>query len=146
MRAICALVAKGVPQAAAAGSVGIPRRTYQEWLARGREPGAVEPYLSLAEKLERALDEYHTSRAIEVSESTDARVALAVLERRFPNDWAPVQRSEVAVSVRPMLDASKYTPEQLGQLLELLRIGAPAVEELPADGRPALELLAGEAS
>jgi hypothetical protein len=40
-----------------------------------------------------------------------------------------------------MLDVSKYTPEQLEKLIELLKIGMPAQEELGDDQRPALELL-----
>lgn len=141
VKKICELVAKGVPQQAAAGSVGIPRRTFQIWLAAGREEGSVEPYTSLAEKLERALDEYHMSRAIEVSESGDARVALQVLERRFPNEWGQVQRSEVTVTARPMLDASKYSVEELALLMELLRKGSVGEGELPADGVSAVSLL-----
>ena len=63
-RKIAAKVAKGVPQTAAAGSVGVPRRTFQNWLYAGRLEGAEEPYAMLAEEIDLALDRYHASRVV----------------------------------------------------------------------------------
>ena len=109
VKTICDLVRRGVPQAAAAGSVGIPRRTYQMWLAKGREPGAPEPYASLAEKLEVALDEFHMSRAVIVGESADDRTALEVLRRRFKDDWADPERGGTTVNVQNVVEVRSQT-------------------------------------
>lgn len=100
VRKICELIERGVPQAPAAGSLGIPRRTYQEWLEKGRRPDAREPYLSFAERIQEALDNFHASRAKIVGESNDDRTALEVLRRRFKDDWAEPERgSTVNISV-----------------------------------------------
>ena len=42
-----------------------------------------------------------------------------------------------------MIDPSKYTVDQLQLLRELLAIGSPDAAELPRDGAPAAQLLAG---
>jgi hypothetical protein len=111
VKAICDLVEKGVPQAAAAGASGIPRRTYQEWLAKGREPGAPEPYASLAEKMEAALDRFHMSRAVIVAESSDERTAIEVLRRRFKDDWGDPER-QAAVNISVTLEAERRSAAQ----------------------------------
>lgn len=138
------LIERGVPQEAAAGSLGIPRRTFQAWLSKGREVDAVEPYLSLAEKLELALDAFHASRATIVGESGDERTTLEVLRRRFKNDWADPDRgggstvnvqvvieTERAASAQQMLEAAQRAfadqPELLERLLtELAAVGSAA--------------------
>lgn len=98
---ICELVATGVPQEAAAGSLGIPRRTFQDWLRRGRAEGAREPYRSLAENLQLALDRYHASRVVQLHRvgSDDPKVLQWELERRFKDDWSDPHRGGVSVQV-----------------------------------------------
>ncbi len=54
------------------------------------------------------------------------------------------QRFEGRIEVQavPYLDLSKLSVERAQLLLELLKEAAPSPEGLPADGRPALELVA----
>lgn len=47
------------------------------------------------------------------------------------------------VAAVPYLDLSKLTPERARLLVELLREATPTAEQLPPDGRPALELVMG---
>ena len=112
---MCDLIERGVPQAAAAGSLGIPRRTFQEWLAKGREPDAAEPYASLAVRLEEAVDKFHASRAVIVGESTEERTTIEVLRRRFKDDWGDPERA-AAVNVNVTLAAErKSAAEQIAE-------------------------------
>ena len=107
VKKVCDLIERGVPQAVAAGSLGVPRRTFQVWLAKGRETDAVEPYVSLAEKLEEAVDRFHMSRAVIVGESTEDRTALEVLRRRFKDDWADPDRGGSTVNVNVTLELER---------------------------------------
>lgn len=101
IRTICGKVAKGVPQYAAAGSLGIPRRTFQNWLAAGRAEGAEGLYLDLAEGVDRALARFHESRVVQLHKvgSDDPRVIQWELERRFRDDWGEPDRGGVSVNV-----------------------------------------------
>lgn len=129
MAKICELVARGVPQQAAAGSLGIPKRTFQKWLEIGRAPGSAEPYRSLADRLEMAKDRFHASRAVVVGDSPDARTTLQVLERRFPDDWADPNRSGgVTVNVGVIVES----PEWRALSARLLDVLAPFPDALDA--------------
>lgn len=125
---ICELVARGVPQQAAAGSLGIPKRTFQNWLEIGRRPEAVEPYRSLADRLETAKDKFHASRAVVVGDAPDARTTLQVLERRFPADWADPNRGGVTVNVGVIVES----PEWRALSARLLDVLAPFPDALDA--------------
>lgn len=107
VRKICALIERGVPQAPAAGSLGIPRRTYQEWLEKGRAADAVEPYASFAERIQEALDVFHASRAVLVGGSVDDRTAIEVLRRRFKDDWGDPERGGTTVNVQVTLELER---------------------------------------
>lgn len=117
VRTICAKVAAGVPQGAAAASVGIPRRTLQNWLAAGREPDAPEPYASFADRLETALAKFHAGRAVFVTETGDARTTLQVLERRFPEDWALPDRAGTTINVLQVQVEREELSARLGSVL-----------------------------
>lgn len=137
---ICKLIRDGVPADASAVSLGIARRTFFDWLERGR---AGEP---LYAEFQLAVDEAHAVfHAAMVGEArADPRNAITILEKRFPKDWGKQERVSVDVSVshRPMIDVSKGSVEQLQQLRELLAIFSADQSELPKDGVPATELLA----
>jgi hypothetical protein len=119
VKSICVKVRQGVPQGPAAGSVGIPRRTLQNWLAIGREAGAPEPYASFADRLQEALDTFHASRAVIVGESMDDRTALQVLERRFKDDWADT-KSGTVVNLNVAAERSESVGEVLGAAKRVL--------------------------
>lgn len=87
---ICDRIANGVPQTTAAVATGVPKRTFQEWLEKGRREGAAEPYKSMADRIEAALAVYHESRIelVQIGAEKDPRLAFQELERRFRDDWA----------------------------------------------------------
>lgn len=138
--AIVKLIEEGVPADASAVSLGIARRTFFDWLERGR---AGEP---LYAEFQLAVDEAHAVfHAAMVGEArADPRNAITILEKRFPKDWGRTDRHQVDVSVtsRPLLDPTKYTLEELTELRRLLAKGSPDPSELPRDGVAAAELLA----
>lgn len=140
VKKICELVRRGVPQEAAAGAVGIPRRTFQHWLAKGREEEAEEPYRSLAERLEAALDEFHASRAILVGETKEARTTLEVLARRFPKDWADPERGGVTVNVGVIVESPEWAALRDAALIALARHPEALADYLAAiGGAPVVE-------
>lgn len=143
--AICELVADGVPQTAAAGSLGIPRRTLQHWLEKGRREDAREPYMSFAERLQLALDSFHASRVkqLHAAGSDDPRVIQWELERRFRDEWADPNRGALNVQVNVM--SSPEWREMLQRIADVLREQHPdALRTLAAEfgyvpERPAIE-------
>lgn len=139
--AICELLRDGVPPDAAAVSLGVARRTFFDWLERGRNG---EPlYESFRLAVDEAIAVWH-AKTVGIAGS-DPKNAMIMLERRFPKDWGRQDRHQVDVSVtqRPFLDESKYTVEEMLQLRALLAKGSPDPIDLPRDGVPAAELLAG---
>ena len=128
IRKICDLVRRGVPQQAAAGAVGIPRRTCQTWVSIGRGPDPQPLYANLVVRLEQALDEFHASRAVIVGESSDDRTAIEVLRRRFKDDWGDPDRSGVTVNVGVIVES----PEWVALSQRLLACLVPFPEALAA--------------
>lgn len=138
---ICELLEKGVPTDAAAVSLGVARRTFFDWLERGRNGEPLYTEFMLA--VDQAINVWH-AKTVGVA-GVDPRNAMTMLERRFPKDWGKQDRMAVDVSVshRPMIDPSKYTVEEMELLRRLLAKGAPEASELPRDGVAAGELVAG---
>lgn len=148
--AIVALVRAGAPPTTAAVKCGIPRRTHEDWLARGRRPDGPEPCRRYVEDIERAVEEWKYGRiqAVEAQEDQDWRAAMTLLERRFPKEFGQRKQIEGQISIQatPMIDPSKGTLERLQLLRELLAEFAPDTEDpaLSESARPALELIEGE--
>lgn len=101
IRSLASKIASGIPMKAAAGSIGVPYRTFQHWLENGRRPGAEEPYASLAVEVDLAIDRYHASRIVQLHRvgRDDPKVIMWELERRFPSDWADHEKGGVTVNV-----------------------------------------------
>lgn len=82
-------------------------------------------------------------RAVECE--SDRLLELAV-KTKLP-EGAVLRQSRIdgQLDVRgvPFVDYSKLSPDELADLRRLLEKGSPASEELPREGRPALELLEG---
>lgn len=134
IKTICGKIAKGVPQGAAAASIGIPKRTFQNWLAAGRAEGAEGLYVELADGIDRAVARYHEGRAVKVHEHAekDPRTAMFVLERRFPDDWGDHSKPGVNVSVN--VQASPEWQELLRRVAAVLREQHPeALRTLAAE-------------
>lgn len=138
--AIVKLIEEGVPADASAVSLGIARRTFFDWLERGR---AGEP---LYAEFQLAVDEAHAVfHAAMVGEArADPRNAITILEKRFPKDWGRTDRHRVDVNVvaRPFIDPTRGSLERLQLLRELLAEFSADQSELPKDGTPAIDLLA----
>lgn len=130
LRRILRKVIAGMPPQSAAVSVGVPKGTWKVWLEKGRKPDAVEPYKSLVERLEIAIAMYQESlvQHVDVGMVKDPRVALNVLERRFPEDWADPSRGGVTVNLGVVL----ASPEWIDLRDRLLRALAGFPEALAA--------------
>lgn len=90
-------------------SLGIPRRTFQTWLAAGRAEGAEGLYAELAEKLDQAIARFHDSRALAVVQHAekDPRSAMFILERRFPEEWADHTKHGGDVNIHVTLEVER---------------------------------------
>lgn len=134
IRTICAKVASGIPQTAAAGAMGIPRGTFQHWLAAGRAEGAEGIYARLAKELDEAIAKFHESRAVAIvaHAEKDPRSAMFLLERRFPDDWA--DHTKAGVNVHVNVQASAEWRELLSRVTAVLREKHPdALRTLAAE-------------
>lgn len=100
----------GVPPQTAAVAAGVPRRTWQNWLARGREDDAPEPYASVAVRLEEATAVYHRSRVsvIHAGAEKDPRLAQWELERRFSDEWGDKNRAGVTINLGVILQSQEW--------------------------------------
>lgn len=135
IRTICGKVAGGVPQTAAAGAMGIPRGTFQRWLAEGRAEGADGICKRLADELDEAIAKFHESRAIEIvaHAQKDPRSAMFLLERRFPDDWGDHTKGG-GVNVHVNVQASPEWRELLSRVTAVLREKHPdALRTLAAE-------------
>ncbi len=88
-------IRKGAPGERAAGSCGVPRRTFQRWLEKGRAENGREPYRSFAAEVDRAFDEFVVNSVVAMDEGAkkDWRAALEMLKRRDPENWADPDRA-----------------------------------------------------
>lgn len=109
IRSICSKIEKGIPQTAAAGSLGIPKRTLDNWLAWGRAEGAEGVYRDFADAVDNARSKFHASRALAVVEHADKdpRSAMFILERRFPDEWADHTKGRGDVNIHVTLEVER---------------------------------------
>jgi hypothetical protein len=142
---ICQAIRAGNYMETAAAYAGVAKPTLYNWLKRGRdEPDTI--YGALVEAVELAVAEAEVRDVALIAKAADDGVWQASawrLERRYPDRYGRRTRHDVSgrVDVRPTpyLDVSKLTDAELATLTGLLRKATP--EELPKDGKPALELL-----
>ena len=106
---LCDLLEQGVPQSAAAPSVGIHRQTLQLWKKRGRAaaetaetggrvPKTEQVYLDFLSRIEESRNKAETRMTLYVSRAAaggDVRAAMWWLDRARPERWAQRQRHEV---------------------------------------------------
>lgn len=132
---------------AAAAYAGVPRQTFFDWLKRGRNPRGYKPYRDLAGALEEALGTFEVTANAMIAKAGEEQWQAKAwqLERKFPERYGRRTRVDgnVQVSAVPFIDLDKLTTEEAQTLLALLRKASPAQEQLPPEGRPALELVAG---
>jgi hypothetical protein len=140
---ICEKIRLGVPADAAAVSLGVARTTFMTWLRDARGEGASPRHQEFLLAFDQAQAEFH-EKMVGIAVS-DPKNAVPILERRFRRDWARQDRHQVDVNVtaRPLIDPSKGSLERLQLLRELLAEFSPDAIDVPRDGAPAIELLAG---
>lgn len=92
-------VAAGAPIPIAAASAGVPKSTWRDWLAKGRE--GVEPYAAFVEAMESAKAAFAAGavRKITAAGEFDWHPLAWLLERRFPHQFGRRQALELAGSV-----------------------------------------------
>lgn len=97
--AIALAVAAGAPIPIAAASVGVPKSTWRNWLAKGRE--GIEPYAAFLEAMESAKAAFAAGavRKIAAAGEFDWHPLAWLLERRFPHQFGRRQALELAGSV-----------------------------------------------
>jgi hypothetical protein len=99
-------IRSGSSYADAAKLAGIDPRTFQAWLAKGRDDlqaGRASEYLHFYQRVEVANIGIKTTlieRVIKGSRK-DPRLALKILERRFPDEWGLKIKIEDATPDRP---------------------------------------------
>lgn len=144
---ICQAVRTGATLEGAAAYAGVARATFFDWLRRGRQENARNPYRKFAADLDEALGHVEVANIGRIARAgQDEWQANAwILERRFPDKYGRRTRvdGQIQVQAMPTLDVSKLTGDELQTLRELLVKAAPAQEALAPDQRPALELLPG---
>lgn len=92
-------VAAGAPIPIAAAAAGVPKSTWRDWLAKGRE--GIEPYAAFLEAMESAKAAFAAGavRKIAVAGEFDWHPLAWLLERRFPHQFGRRQALELAGSV-----------------------------------------------
>lgn len=118
----------------AADAAGVGRRTLHRWREIGRKRSALDEYRQLWQLTEVARARYRRSleRVVHRGAVQDPKLALKVLERRFPDQWRlriTVEQDETpsAVQAREVLAAKLSQIER-----RLAGGGAPSVPESPA--------------
>jgi hypothetical protein len=99
-QAICGGVRRGLSRTSAAALAGVSRATMVEWMARG-EGASKRPtdarFAAFAAHVRRAEAEHEAELLETIAASGDARLSLAVLERRHRDDWHLSRRVEAFV-------------------------------------------------
>jgi transposase len=99
--AICSGVRRGLSRTSAAALAGVSRATMIEWMARG-EGASKRPsdarFAAFAAHVRRAEAEHEAELLETIAASGDARLSLAVLERRHRDDWHLSRRVEATVA------------------------------------------------
>jgi len=101
---ICEKMRSGNVPETAAISEGVARRTFFEWLEKGKR--GEQPYAEFRLAVDQAIAEFEV-KVVEGAVS-DPRNSIAILERRFPDRWS-LKREQVNVQVN--LSAIMESPD-----------------------------------
>jgi len=146
-------IAEGVRPEIAAVLSGVPSRTFFRWMHEARQENPRPVLAALRDAVEVSLAQWEKADVERIRESSRKdsegqwQAAAWMLERRLPSIYARRTKveSDVTVTARPFIDTTKLTVPQRELLLDLLKLAAPdSPEELPADAKPALELMPGD--
>jgi hypothetical protein len=91
VRKLLGLIRVGLTFESAAAAVGITSRTLRRWRKLGADPESALTYRELRAKVTEAVFMSEAALVENVSRQsrTDWRAGIALLERRFPERWAP---------------------------------------------------------
>lgn len=145
---ICVAIRQGATLESAAIYAGVPRSTFHDWLRRGRQPGARNPYKAFVAQIDEALAHFEVNAVAQIAKAGadgEWQASAWRLERRYPDRYGRRTRIEgdVRVTAAPVLDVSKLTLDELETLRRLLAKAAPDVDQVGNGQKPALELLPG---
>lgn len=131
---IMEMILDGVPIGTAAVAAGIPKRTFFDWLSKGRGDGAREPYRSFTVEVDEA-QEVWAARAvqrIDAAGDKDYRALTWMLERKHPDEWG--DHSKAGINVQVNVQASPEWRELLSRVTAVLRDKHPdALRTLAAE-------------
>lgn len=141
-------IRQGSTLESASAYAGVARSTFKDWCAKGRKPGARDPYKGFVTGLDEALATFEVAAVAQIAKAGQEgewQASAWRLERRFPDRYGRRTRLDgsLTVSAAPVLDVSKLTIAELETLRALLAKAQPEQQELTGDQRPALELLEG---
>lgn len=147
---VCVALRQGATLDAAAAYTGVARSVVFDWLRKGRQAGARQPYKGFVEKVDEAFAMFEVTAIAQIAKAGadgEWQATAWRLERRFPDKYGRRTRVDgnLQVSAAPVIDASKLTVDELETLRRLLAKARPEQEQLTEQQRPALELLPGEA-
>ena len=111
IKKICKLVSEGMTQKDAAILSGISETTFYEWIKE--EVGDAEADIrSFRSRVEASLIEYKQKivQIVSVASVKDGKLALAILERRFSEDWGKTNKLEI-------LDPHKQVAEIMDRIM-----------------------------
>lgn len=118
---ICRALRMGFTRRVGARCAGIDEDKLAQWMHRGREADPGEPTRVFYEAVLEA--EGHGVQRLEQlvldGAEVDPHMAMKVLERRSPDDWARRERIDVSTTEKPMEtdDLRKLLTEQIGKLI-----------------------------
>lgn len=144
---ICQAIRTGATLEGSAAYAGVARQTFFDWLRRGRQANARNPYKTFVADVEEALAGFEVGAMTRIAKAGDEEWQANAwrLERRFPDKYGRRTRLDgnIQVQAAPFVDLAKLTLDEQVELRRLLAKGQPEQEQLAAGQAPALELLPG---
>lgn len=104
------MILTGVPIGTAAVANGIPKRTFFEWLAKGRGDEGAEPYRTFAVEVDEAQEAWaaRAVRRIDQAGEKDYRALAWLLERRRPEEFGDPAKGGVVVNVGVLVESAEW--------------------------------------
>lgn len=103
-------------------AAGVPRQTYNAWMARGRSTAAAdEPYRDFRARVERARSEAETRAVAQIASAarTNWQAAAWLLERTAPERWGKPSVRLRDEPAKPAEPAMTTTPDPFAEVDEL---------------------------
>lgn len=107
---ILEMILTGVPIGTAAVACGIPKRTFFDWLSKGRGEDAADPYRTFAVEVDEAQEAWaaRAVRRIDAAGEKDYRALAWLLERRRPDEFGDPAKGGVVVNVGVLVESAEW--------------------------------------